>query len=626
MKKRGFVILMASFLLLLTNLVSAQIIFSEVMYDFPGTDTGHEWIEVYNNETNSVNLSQWKLRENNVDHTLTLIQGNSLIDPDAFAILVDNGQNFLSDYLTFQGNIFDSTFSLSNSGEELSLIDNFGMITSNLIYNPDLGADGNNKTLCLYNNSWQECLPTPGNSNIPYYSPEEPDLPEDSNYPLSLSIYLKEPVYLGISYDQLFKISFQNKNCSQSDNVTVEYNFVGPDFSKSGTFSKKVGCSSYADTGEFTPNSIGSYQLCGKIISTTSLEQNYSKDNICQDFTVTDLETISCDLSLTIDNDENLIYSQGQSIEFKPELNDKFYPFTIEYWIEDIFGNLIKNKVTTTNTNQKSWKADISETDRVLFIKAQVNPKCKDLNQSNNYAEKMLIVTNENFIYDSGSNNDNFENNKKNQAESEIKIIKITPEDPTFGELVKAELEIYKGDTGKYSISAWAESGGKEISEKTKINLKDKYQTYKITLPIQLESNCDLKTKEGKATIRVEGLDESAKETISVKGINKKLCSGNSGNGDSKTPEPKETVSKESKSSAQKSDSDDSTISSEETNFPTKASSSSSYAMTASEKALADQSSGIVVYQNSSEKAKKVILYLLVITLGLLCLVLVKKK
>lgn len=529
MKKEWLIL---GFLVLLPNLASAQIIFSEVMYDFPGTDAKHEWIEIYNNGTEFINLSQWSLRENQANHALVFISGTEFLNPGSFAVLADHAQTFLTDYPDFQGSLFNSYFSLNNDGEELSLINASGILVSTLSYDPELGADGNSHTLCLYNQSWQECLVTPGNSNVPYHLPENPELPGSSGYPLSLSVYLKEPVYARISYTHLFKISFKNKNCSQQDNVTVEYNVSGPGFSKTGVFSKKVGCSSYAGTGEFAPNSAGSYLLCGKIVHSSS-EQNYSKGGICKSFLVADLETVSCDLSLSLNAEENLIYQQGQTIKFQPVLNEEIYPFSIDYWIEDLFGNIFKSKVTTSNTNQKSWKADIEETDKVLLIKAQVNPQCQDINLSDNYAEKMFIVANQDFT-------PNSEATDKNQPEdSFIKIIKINPEEPAFGELVKAELEIYKGNTNKYSLSAWAEKGSKAISEKTKINLNDKYRTYKIALPIQLEPNCDLKIEEGRAQIIISGLGKTAEGAVKLKGINKKLCSGPN----SKSPLPSASAS-----------------------------------------------------------------------------------
>ena len=71
----------------------------------------------------------------------------------------------------------------------------------------------------------------------------------------------------------------------------------------------------------------------------------------------------------------------------------------------------------------------------------------------------------------------------------------------------RAEIEIYKSSTNKYSVSVWVEKEGKSISEKTKINLKNKNINYKLNLPVQLKPNCDGKIKDGNAQLIVEGLD-----------------------------------------------------------------------------------------------------------------------
>ena len=42
--------------------------------------------------------------------------------------------------------------------------------------------------------------------------------------------------------------------------------------------------------------------------------------------------------------------------------------------IEDLLGNIIKNKQNTTNTNQKSYSPDIDESDLVLLIKNKLYP------------------------------------------------------------------------------------------------------------------------------------------------------------------------------------------------------------------------------------------------------------
>ncbi|MEK6905911.1 MAG: hypothetical protein AABX24_05920 [Nanoarchaeota archaeon] len=107
---------------------------------------------------------------------------------------------------------------------------------------------------------------------------------------------------------------------------------------------------------------------------------------------------------------------------------------------------------------------------------------------------------------------------------STLNITEVSPETVSFGEVLNAEIEMYKGATDKYSVSLWAEKSGKIISEKTKVHLKNKNTLYKFTLPVQIEPNCDETTKEGTAQLIVEGLGLHAEKEFTLEGINEDLC------------------------------------------------------------------------------------------------------
>lgn len=111
------IVLMAS----LSFAASADMMINEIMYDPTGTDGGHEWIEVYNSGTSSVDLSGWRLFEQGTHHTFTLIQGSNQLNGGSYAVIADNSANFLIDNPGFAGTLFDSSFSLINIGEELIL-------------------------------------------------------------------------------------------------------------------------------------------------------------------------------------------------------------------------------------------------------------------------------------------------------------------------------------------------------------------------------------------------------------------------------------------------------------------------------------------------------------------------
>src|SRR4051812_27298350 len=114
----GFAVLILASLCLLAfaRKALAQVVINEVMYDLPGTDTGREWIEVYNGGSSSVDLSGWKLFEASTTHALTNVSGGTTLSAGGYAIIADDASKFLIDWPSFAGTLFDSVFSLSNTG------------------------------------------------------------------------------------------------------------------------------------------------------------------------------------------------------------------------------------------------------------------------------------------------------------------------------------------------------------------------------------------------------------------------------------------------------------------------------------------------------------------------------
>lgn len=426
---------------------------------------------------------------------------------------------------------------------------------------------------------------------------------------LNLSPNLDKTLYLNTEYTSLFKLEIEDKKpCSPKDTVKVFYNISKNNFLiKEDSFSKEIGCTTSASTGKFTPAETGNYTLCGVVVNSSV---SFSSNASCMGFEVVDTSNLSCDINLQLKTNETIFYENGQSIEFKPELNNKSFPFVIEYWIEDLFGEMVKPKLNTTNTNEKSWKTNIKEQDRVLVLKAVVYPSCTDLNFSNNAAEKMFIVTK------NGTETPQPETGETAAAESTVSIIKISPELASFGKILNAEVEIYKGTTDKYSVSVWAEKDGKIVSQKTKVHLKNKNTLYKLTLPIQINSNCNEKIKDGDTQLIVDGLGLQEKKEFMLEGINKKLCSEK----DNLKTE-KSTAKEDTKKQIERTKTANQSISLlSKPDDP-------QLSLTA-EKARKEVAGygGIVVYESVSEKSKNLAPWVLFVAFGLLSLVLVWKK
>lgn len=354
----------------------------------------------------------------------------------------------------------------------------------------------------------------------------------DENKTILLSANLDKTLYLNTEYASLFKIEIQDKKpCTPKDIVTVSYH-ISKDglLIKEDSFSKEIGCTSSASTGNFIPSETGNYLLCGMI--TNSSINTFPSLSSCTEFEVISTTDISCDVSLQLKTNQTIFYDNEQSIKFKPELNNKTFPFVTEYWIEDLFGNIIKPKVNTTNTNEKSWKTNIDEEDRVLFIKAILYPSCNDSDQSDNAAEEMFIVLNNSSLLPASDAEETTGSN------AYINISSLSPENPSFGSIVNAEVEIYKNTTDKYSVSLWVEKDEKTISEKTKLHLKSKNTLYKMVIPAQIDANCDQKTASGTAKLIIEGLGIQEQKDFSLAGINEGLCQKSNPKAESEKKEP----------------------------------------------------------------------------------------
>lgn len=139
---------------------------SEIMYDPTGSDTGREWIEIYNDTGGSINFTTWKFFESNTNHSLSSYSSTTSVLPSEYAIIADNPSKFLLDYPNFSGVLYDSSFSLSNSGELIILKDASLNQIDSISYSTSLGGNDDGSTLSFATSSFVRGKATPGSLNI----------------------------------------------------------------------------------------------------------------------------------------------------------------------------------------------------------------------------------------------------------------------------------------------------------------------------------------------------------------------------------------------------------------------------------------------------------------------------
>ena len=139
---------------------------TEIMYDLEGTDTNREWIEVKNTGSESTDLSKWFFFSDNTKHAL-VPQGASSVPAGGYAIIAQNTTNFMADWPSFEGLLFDSSWTGFNNeaGEEIALKDPDLNLVSPVTFTSSQGGAGDGDSLQNINGSWTGGTPTPGAVN-----------------------------------------------------------------------------------------------------------------------------------------------------------------------------------------------------------------------------------------------------------------------------------------------------------------------------------------------------------------------------------------------------------------------------------------------------------------------------
>ncbi len=166
----GFVLLLLS-----PVMTHAQIIINEIQYNPEGVDGGYEWVELYNQSEQSVSVEGYIFRESDKNHRLSQTNESFgwALPTDGYAIIADNPTKFLEKHPGFPGLLFDSSFTLVNTGELLEIISNDDELVVGFEYNPDWGGNGDGSTLGIVENIWRASNPTPGYANTLFITNNE---------------------------------------------------------------------------------------------------------------------------------------------------------------------------------------------------------------------------------------------------------------------------------------------------------------------------------------------------------------------------------------------------------------------------------------------------------------------
>lgn len=125
---------------------------TEIQYDPAGTDTDREWLEIYNDTAGTIKLTDYKFFEANTNHGIVKTTDENVLTGE-YVILAQDLAKFKVDNPGNNLKVFTSSFSLSNSGEVLSLKDKSLNIIFTIDYTNYLISTGNGATINFKNGS-----------------------------------------------------------------------------------------------------------------------------------------------------------------------------------------------------------------------------------------------------------------------------------------------------------------------------------------------------------------------------------------------------------------------------------------------------------------------------------------
>jgi hypothetical protein len=110
-----------------TQEVTYLVVFSEVFYDTPGTDSVEEWIELYNNSPVTWDIGGWKIKDNNGAGASFTIPAGETIAPGTFYTIAADSTGFNNLY-GYDADIYGAIPALNNDGDALILEDGNGKV------------------------------------------------------------------------------------------------------------------------------------------------------------------------------------------------------------------------------------------------------------------------------------------------------------------------------------------------------------------------------------------------------------------------------------------------------------------------------------------------------------------
>ena len=158
------------------------VVINEINYNSSDSFNPDDWVELYNNSNDTIDITSWLLKDEKDDH-IFIIPSNTILLPNQYIILCKDTIKFIDAFPDVLFKYGDFGFGLGGGSDAIRLFDANGTLADFVEYDDDLpwplAADGEGPTLELKNPSLDNLLPenwmasegngTPGLINSTYY-------------------------------------------------------------------------------------------------------------------------------------------------------------------------------------------------------------------------------------------------------------------------------------------------------------------------------------------------------------------------------------------------------------------------------------------------------------------------
>jgi hypothetical protein len=137
-----------------SNFILPKVVINEINYNSAAAFNTEDWIELYNNSENPIDISGWVFKDSDNAHAFTIPQG-TILDTAGYLVLCIDTSLFKPLFPQVQNFIGNVGFGLSGSGELVRLYNNRMDLIDSLVYDDAIpwptAPDGNGPTLSLKN-------------------------------------------------------------------------------------------------------------------------------------------------------------------------------------------------------------------------------------------------------------------------------------------------------------------------------------------------------------------------------------------------------------------------------------------------------------------------------------------